>query len=104
MIYDLPKLQANFRRGPVTALGVVVALVMLTEFQIFETCRQLQESTDDLRRSQSTLIAIGDTVKGIVNVETGERGFLISGHESFLEPYVTYPEPADVAAAIGPVV
>ncbi|HEV8646943.1 MAG TPA: hypothetical protein VGR01_15400 [Burkholderiales bacterium] len=88
MISNLPLLRASFRRDPMAALGVVIALVILIELQIFVTYRQLQEVTDDLHRCQSTLIAIEHAIGGaFFGVELS-----------------TCPEPADVAAAIGPLV
>lgn len=64
MIHDLLLLRANFlRRGPSAASGVMFALVILIALQIFGACRQLQEATDDLHRSQSTLMVIEEAGK-----------------------------------------
>jgi hypothetical protein len=64
VIHDLPLLRANFfRRGPSAASGVVIALVILIALQIFGACRRLQEATDDLHRSQSTLTVIEEVGK-----------------------------------------
>ena len=64
-------------------LMVIVAYVVFTSFQAaVETSEWVQHTHE--------VIAHGNGLgKLIVDMETGERGFLIAGKEEFLEPFVT---------------
>jgi CHASE3 domain sensor protein len=38
-------------------------------------------------RSQETVAALGDILSSIQDAETGQRGYLLTGNEGYLEPY-----------------
>jgi len=66
----------------VLALLIVIAAVLLLTFQ------GLVNDFDELvNRNQPILQDIATLEKLMVDMETGERGFLITGNEDFLEPY-----------------
>lgn len=68
---------------------VPVALALLTSFAVYRillvNTRSLQQ-VSDTRLIESNLNAL---IKIVVDAETGERGFIITGNESFLTPYTT---------------
>jgi len=40
-------------------------------------------------RSQETMTALGDVLSAVQDAETGQRGYLLTGNDSYLEPYRT---------------
>ncbi len=40
-------------------------------------------------RSQETMTALGDVLSAVQDAETGQRGYLLTGNDSYLEPYET---------------
>ena len=65
---------------PLTLLAVICAVVYINIYQYIETSKWVKHTQQ--------VIANGEELKKLmVDMETGERGFLITGKNSFLEPY-----------------
>ena len=71
------------------AVGFIVALVTLGGISTasFYTNRQLVNATDAAWRTQESLIQLASLLSTMTDVETGARGYAITGDESVLEPY-----------------
>lgn len=68
---------------------VPVALALLTSFAVY---RMLLTHTRSLQQVSDTRVIESDLnalMRVVVDAETGERGFIITGNESFLTPYTT---------------
>ncbi|WP_206047027.1 CHASE3 domain-containing protein, partial [Noviherbaspirillum denitrificans] len=81
--------QAAMRiEGKIKALIAVAVLVMLATaivpFMTAEKAAQLQEALLD---SEARIQVISEALSLMKDAETGQRGFIITGQESFLEPY-----------------
>ena len=62
---------------------VLISVVMLFYYntqKVKYTSKLVEHTQDVLRKSDDVLL-------DVLNVETGLRGFVLSGHEIFLEPY-----------------
>jgi signal transduction histidine kinase len=46
-----------------------------------------QDANDEREESSDTLRAVDETMLAIVDAETGQRGYLLTGQDEFLEPY-----------------
>ncbi|HVY04415.1 MAG TPA: ATP-binding protein [Burkholderiales bacterium] len=99
MIYELPTARGTLKPLQILALSVVVGLVIAIEVVIFNGYRQLHASTEEVAKSQETILATQNVLEGILNIETAARGFVISGEEAFLDPYASGRE--GFAVAIG---
>ena len=51
--------------------------------------RTIQQGSALVIRSQETMNAMGDVLSAVQDAETGQRGYLLTGDESYLEPYRT---------------
>ncbi len=51
--------------------------------------RQIEQAVDDQANSSLVLDEANDLLSSLKDAETGQRGFLITGNEHFLEPYVS---------------
>ncbi len=70
-------------------LGYLIALGIVCFFALY-TYSNMQKSGKDnevINESLRSLRAIESIFDDVQNIETGERGYVISGNESFLEPY-----------------
>lgn len=63
-------------------IGVAIIVGLL-----FQNSHDLMESTDWVIHTEKALERISTIEKHIVDLETGQRGFLITGKESYLEPF-----------------
>ena len=72
-------------------IGFLIPALLIAMLATF-TYRQIQSSLETARWVQHTHEVIAKArllEKLIIDMETGQRGFLITGEEHFLEPYIT---------------
>jgi signal transduction histidine kinase len=76
-------------RNRLTAILGLVALLLVGTLgaQLALQSRQRDIRNDLLDRIDPALVAVGDLRAGLVDQETGVRGFALSGDPRFLEPY-----------------
>ena len=67
------------------ALGLLLALA-LTGAAALLAARN-EQLLKDVARTESTRAALADVLANLQNAETGQRGFLLTGKESYLGPY-----------------
>src|SRR4051794_31780313 len=66
--------------------GLLVLIVVLAGF-VYHGLDRTIESTRWVAHTQDVLLHTSLLGKLLVDMETGERGFIITGDEAFLEPY-----------------
>jgi signal transduction histidine kinase len=68
--------------------GCVLALVVGTAFAVLlSSVADLRGSQERAQQSEETLLAAYQLERLVVDLETGERGFVITGRNEFLEPW-----------------
>ncbi|MDP2875007.1 MAG: PAS domain S-box protein, partial [Holophaga sp.] len=72
----------------VASLFGAVLLAFLVVVASFGALRQIQEASAARKQSHHVLDAARELMVDLVNAETGQRGFLLTGDEAFLEPYL----------------
>jgi len=87
MIYYLPEVKSVLKPLLLAALGSLIAPAIAIEIMVFHGHSQLRANTDKVSQSQETIFATEDIPRSILSTEAGERGFVISAGEAFLEPY-----------------
>ena len=68
-----------------TAAVLLVALGTATSFLAFS---QLKAAAEARKQANVILISADDLLSALKDAETGQRGFLLTGDETFLEPYL----------------
>lgn len=70
-------------------LILLLAFLMLAALSFFayHSTSSLQEAVKWQKHTQNVLLKLDDTLMSVIDVETGARGFVISGTDNFLEPY-----------------
>jgi len=74
--------------GPVIGLSLFRTLLVVAVFVVLlVSLVELQEEDSDSHNASSTLIAALSTEQSVLNVQSGVRGFLLTGESSLLGPY-----------------
>lgn len=90
---SLPAL-LQFARTPsigrtiVTLLAGAIALLLMVNVATFVMIQRTVAFNDQVERSQQVRRAAHDLLLSLVDAETGQRGFLLSGRPEFLDPYI----------------
>ena len=63
-------------------------LVALGVFVLFWSFRQMGESSDARKHARVIVISADELLSALKDAETGQRGYLLTGDEAFLEPYL----------------
>jgi PAS domain S-box-containing protein len=66
---------------------IAVLLLIIVAFFAYRSTNSLTESLNSEKHTQEVLLRLDETLILIIDVETGGRGFLLTGEESYLEPY-----------------
>lgn len=73
----------------VVALGFVCALALLISngVMLYRTIHEVRDTHGWVTHSHQTITALESLLSHIIDIETGQRGYLLTGQESFLAPY-----------------
>ena len=74
-------------KGVLVGIGLVVALLVVNTELAYRNTRHLYEEAGWVTHTQEVLGLTEEVLRTMVDAETGQRGFLITGKENFLEPY-----------------
>ena len=74
-----------------SALGLTLGLAffLLSGALAYVNIQSLRKSDEAIRHTHSVLIALNDLLLTANDAETGQRGYLLTGSESYLEPYTS---------------
>jgi len=78
--------RARRRRRALIALGPAI-IVLILGVTMFDGIRRARESRDAVALTRDVLDTVQSTLSALQDAETGERGFIITGDDSYLEPY-----------------
>ena len=68
-------------------MGSVVALLVVIPVLTYRNTNQLNEDARWVAHTQEVLGLTADVLLTLVDAETGQRGFIITGKDDFLQPY-----------------
>ena len=69
------------------AFIIALLLLLLLGFFAYRSANSMNEALVWEKHTQETLLQLNDTLNLITDAETGGRGFVITGNESYLEPF-----------------
>lgn len=74
---------------PAVIIGLVVGVVLAVGTATLSTVSTRDIATASVRvtRTQETLLEINQLLSSLIDAETGQRGYILTGLESYLEPY-----------------
>lgn len=71
----------------IAAFAVVVAIIVVIVASVFTSLGEGQRTIADVDRTYRVLIQSNYALRQLVNIETGQRGYVITGGDDFLVPY-----------------
>jgi signal transduction histidine kinase/DNA-binding response OmpR family regulator/CHASE3 domain sensor protein len=69
------------------ALGAVVVFFVITGFLAYQNIGSIRENNQKVIHSQQTVTGLSEILSAAQDAETGQRGFLLTGNDRYLEPY-----------------
>ncbi|WP_036141696.1 response regulator [Luteibacter sp. 9135] len=69
------------------ALGAVVVFFVITGFVAYQNIGSIRENNQKVIHSQQTVTGLSEILSAAQDAETGQRGFLLTGNDRYLEPY-----------------
>lgn len=77
----------NIKNKILLSNSVTWILMAVVSFVVYQNLGSLGRTADWVEHTQEVLRKASDIEKLVIDMETGERGFLITGKNEFLEPY-----------------
>jgi PAS domain S-box-containing protein len=77
----------TFDKGVWIGIGLVVGVLVANAVLTYRNTTQLDEDARWVAHTHEVLDVTGDVLRSLVDAETGQRGFTITGQGEFLEPY-----------------
>ncbi|WP_379923531.1 response regulator [Erythrobacter sp. R86502] len=71
----------------IIGLLVGVGFFIITAYAAYANIAAMRESDEGIRNTHEVLSALDDLMMATLNVETGQRGFVVTGEDKYLEPY-----------------
>ncbi|MGX5913112.1 methyl-accepting chemotaxis protein [Aliidiomarina sp. Khilg15.8] len=71
----------------IAAFALVVVIIVALVASVFAGLAENQRTIADVDRTYQVLVESNLALRQLVNIETGQRGFIISGDDDFLAPY-----------------
>jgi len=85
MKFDFTTLSLRSREG--LALAFALGVVLLISFVSYRSWKASERRADQLETTQRTISGINALLLAVTNAETGQRGFLLTGDDGYLDPY-----------------
>ena len=73
--------------GTVLGVGVALLFFLLSGALAYSNMQGLRGDTDKVVHTHEVITELGTLLSAIQDAETGQRGFLLTGNERYLEPY-----------------
>jgi CheY-like chemotaxis protein/signal transduction histidine kinase/CHASE3 domain sensor protein len=68
-------------------LGMAIVFFVISGAVAYRNVRVLHEDAQKIVHSHEVIVTLGDLLSTVQDAETGQRGFLLTGNEKYLEPY-----------------
>ena len=73
----------NLRIG----VGVSLLMLLVSSYASYMSIQKQLENRENLSKSRRSITAVKDVLLSLLDAETGNRGYQLTGDETFLEPY-----------------
>ena len=77
----------SFKRNILIGFGVSLMLLIISSVASYTSIKNLLRSSEQVNNTNQLIKELESVMLSLVNAETGQRGFLLTGQESFLDPY-----------------
>jgi len=80
-------MQRRVKRNLYMGFSLSFLILLISSAASYITIRGLLESKDRVAHTQAVIDALNTVLSDMKDAETGQRGFLLTGNEQFLQPY-----------------
>lgn len=80
-------MNSSFKRNLIIGFGFSLLLLVISSVASYMSIRNLLESSEQVEHTNSVIRGLDKVVTQLINAETGQRGYLLTGEENFLQPY-----------------
>jgi signal transduction histidine kinase/DNA-binding response OmpR family regulator/CHASE3 domain sensor protein len=80
-------MSATFKRNLLTGYTLSLSLLLLSAIASFVSIRGLLRSAEEVSHTNKVILKLENIISLLKDAETGQRGFLITGNDIFLQPY-----------------
>lgn len=80
-------MKSTFQRNLLVGFGLSLFLLIVSSIASYISIKNLLTSVEEVQRTDKIIQTIEGTLSTLKDAETGQRGFLLTGRETFLEPY-----------------
>ncbi|WP_132053581.1 response regulator [Pseudocnuella soli] len=80
-------MSATFKRNLLTGYSLSLFLLLLSAIASYFSIRGLLRSAEEVSHTNQVIIKLEGVISLLKDAETGQRGFLITGNDAFLQPY-----------------
>ncbi|MCX7285555.1 MAG: CHASE3 domain-containing protein [Novosphingobium sp.] len=74
-------------RWAVLGLTIGIAFFVISAVMAYFNIENVRSSEREIRRTHAVLTTLDDVLAAVLDAETGQRGYLLTGRETYLEPY-----------------
>lgn len=78
---------ASFKRNLLIGFGVSLLLLFLSSIASYQSIKNLLYSSEQVDHTSRVISALRSVMTSVINAETVQRGFLLTGKEEYLTPY-----------------
>lgn len=80
-------MKSTFQRNLLVGFGLSLFLLIVSSVASYISIKNLLTSVEEVQRTDKVIQTIQGTLSTLKDAETGQRGFLLTGRDAFLEPY-----------------
>jgi signal transduction histidine kinase/DNA-binding response OmpR family regulator/CHASE3 domain sensor protein len=87
-------MQKSLRRNLRTALGLSLLILFISSLASYLSISKLIDSSNQVAHSNAVIFKTNEIISTVLDAETGQRGYLLTGEKIFLEPHIGAREKA----------
>lgn len=80
-------MRERIKRIAQVVFGLALVLIVAVELLTYQSTTRLMTDTDQIVHTREVLVALEDTRSTLMDVQIGQRGYLLTGQGAFLAPY-----------------
>ncbi|MET0936890.1 MAG: CHASE3 domain-containing protein, partial [Luteibacter sp.] len=84
---DANSLRSRADRRTTFALACAIVFFIVSGFVAWQNIATIRGDNQKVIQSQETVTALSEVLSAVQDAETGQRGFLLTGNDRYLEPY-----------------
>ena len=81
------KAKATFKRNLLIGFGLSLFLLVVSSVASFFSIKNLLESAFWVDHTNQVILQLENTLSVMKDAETGQRGYLLTGDDNYLDPY-----------------